>query len=139
MKVPSRERGHGLAFNITPLIDIVFLLIIFFLAASHFARSETAEAVELPQATQGIDDEEPNVRRLIVTVTADQRLLVQGRDAPLAEVERLLIAGRQEAPGPFEVRIRTDRTVPYHVIEPILLACARHGIADVKFAVVPEG
>ncbi|MEX0718944.1 MAG: biopolymer transporter ExbD [Planctomycetaceae bacterium] len=138
MRLPSRAREHGLAFNITPLIDIVFLLIIFFLAASHFARSESAEGVELPTATKGLDDDEPNARRLIVTITADHRLLVQSKETTMPEIEHLLIAGRANE-GPFEVRIRTDREVPYHVIEPLLLACAKNGIADVKFAVLPEG
>ena len=40
MKIPGRSRGGSLKFNITPMIDVVFNLIIFFLVASHYARSE---------------------------------------------------------------------------------------------------
>lgn len=138
MRRPVSARSHGLAFNITPLIDIVFNLIIFFLAASHFARSESSEAVELPTARRGMNEDATAARRLIVTITAQRRLLVQGREVTMPEIEQMLIAGRAEAGTPFEVRIRSDREVPYEVIEPILLACAKNGVADVKFAVLPE-
>ncbi|MCA9048548.1 MAG: biopolymer transporter ExbD, partial [Planctomycetaceae bacterium] len=40
VRIPSKVSRSELQFNITPLIDVVFLLIIFFLVASHFARSE---------------------------------------------------------------------------------------------------
>ncbi|MBM4074764.1 MAG: biopolymer transporter ExbD, partial [Planctomycetes bacterium] len=45
MRLPSTQIQRGLTFNITPLIDVVFLLIIFFLVASHFIRNETLEPV----------------------------------------------------------------------------------------------
>ena len=70
MKVPVRPRQFGLSFNITPLIDIVFLLVIFFLIASHVARSESQEPVALPTATQKQDDVESLPDRLVVTITA---------------------------------------------------------------------
>ena len=37
---------------------------------------------------------------------------------------------------PLEVRIRSDRNVPYRVVEPVLLACARSGVWNVTFAVI---
>ena len=58
MKIPTRTQDRGFAFNITPLIDVVFLLIIFFLVASHFIRNENVERIELPLASQGKDDDE---------------------------------------------------------------------------------
>ena len=49
MKIPSAvDRSGGLRPNLTPLIDVIFNLIIFFLATSHFARSEPTETVDLP-------------------------------------------------------------------------------------------
>lgn len=137
MKIPTRPRGQGLAFNLTPLIDIVFLLVIFFLAASHLVRSEASEAVELPTATQS-DDDQKRPQRLTVTIPASAELFVGGRVVSLVDLEHLIGRGGAEAPGMFEVRIRADRRIPYRIVEPIMLACARSGVTRVQFAVLPE-
>jgi len=135
MKIPTRTRPPGLRFNITPMIDIVFLLIIFFLVASHFVHSETADAVELPTATQHDDRESPH--RLVITIPADQRYRVAGRELPIEEVDQVIAAaGRQPESSTFEVQIRGDRSVPYKFIEPILLSCARAGVRNVKYKVL---
>ena len=138
MKIPTRQREHGLRFNVTPLIDIIFLLIIFFLAASHFVRSETAEAVELPPATEGEDEEDQRTSRLIVTITAEQEIKVADKTVELSVVEEMILRGREEFKEAFELRIRADKTVPYRIVEPIMLAAARAGVVDVKFGVVPR-
>lgn len=138
MKVPTRKRQHGLQFNVTPLIDIVFLLIIFFLAASHFVRAESHEAIDLPEATQIENQEEESPGRLVITVTADQVLQIGGNVLSIQDVERMIQAGA-DAETQFEVRIRGDRNAPYKTIEPILLAAARAGVTKVKFSVLQAG
>lgn len=140
MRIPDRGRSRALRFNITPMIDVVFNLIIFFLAASHFARSESVESVQLPVAGTGRPDQPDTLRRMVITVPADETLHVGGSAFQLAQIEQLLLAEAKTDPQKmknFEVRIRTDRTVPYRTIEPILLACARAGVSKVKFAVLP--
>lgn len=138
MKIPVRDRKWGLRFNITPLIDIVFLLIIFFLAASHFVRSEMLEAVELPRASQVEQSEREAPRRLVVTITDDDSLHVGGREVDLDRVEQLIVEGRQDGKTDFVVRLRSDRVVAYRIVEPVMLACARAGVSNVKFAVIRE-
>ena len=77
MRVPTRARQLGVALNLTPLIDIVFLLVIFFLVASHAARTESTEPIELPAGGEVEDGQVERPRRLIVTVTNDQALQVR--------------------------------------------------------------
>ncbi|MFN0056319.1 MAG: ExbD/TolR family protein [Planctomycetales bacterium] len=138
MKIPTRSRASGLRFNLTPMIDVVFNLIIFFLAASHLARSEITTDVALPEASTGGPEQAAVGRRLIVTVLADGSIDIGGRLLALPQAEQMIASGRAESdpPGDFEVRIRTDRHVPYRVIEPLLLACARSGVTKVRFAVL---
>ena len=140
MRIPTRDRGRGLKFNITPMIDVVFNLIIFFLAASHLARSEVVEQVNLPTAGTSQPERAELQRRLIVTITADEELRIGGTSYQLPQIEQLIVAERGTDAAPereFEVRIRTDRTVRYRTIEPLLLACARAGVSKIKFAVLP--
>lgn len=135
MKLPRRSRTP-LVFNITPLIDIVFNIMIFFLVTAHFVRSQETDPVDLPEATQVVEDE-PGPQRLVLTVLPDHTFRVSGRDATLDDIEFMLDQSADEED--FEVQLRADRNVPYRVVEPILLACAERGIQDFGFRVFEAG
>ena len=139
MRIPTRVRQLGVSLNLTPLIDIVFLLVIFFLVASHAARTESTEPVDLPTIVDAEDDRIEGPRRLVVTVTSDQSLHVGGRIVTLEQVSGLLKdAGSEAGTGGYEVRIRGDRRVPFRVVEPLMVACAQAGITRIGYAVLPE-
>lgn len=138
MRIPARTSGRGFAFNITPLIDVVFLLIIFFLVASHFIRNENVERIELPIATQGKDEEE-SASRLVVTVSSEGDLSQGMAPITLDEFEqRLQLLIARHGTDATEVRIRADRSVQYSHVEPLLLATARNGVTRVRFAVLRQ-
>ena len=135
MRVPSNLRSGTLGFNMTPMIDVVFLLIIFFLVSSHLAKQEVQMPLPLPLAQSGNKSIEEDVPRLTINVLADGTLLLSGRHIQHTElVARLTDRLREEGPG-LQVRIRGDRNAPYQFVEPIMLACARAGIWDVSFSV----
>lgn len=134
MRAPVRSRQHGLHVNITPLIDVVFLLVIFFLVASHFARSEPTEVVELPTATQPTEDDQP--RRLIITVQKDGTYFVNAEQVTLEQIDSMIRDGAAEDPETYAVRIRGDRTTPYSDIEPLMLICPRYGVTQFGFHVI---
>lgn len=138
MRLPVLNRSSRVRFNITPLIDIVFLLIIFFLVSSHFVQSETQSAIDLPTSRTVAEQVDEPPRRLVITVDRRQQLLVANRQVPLTELEHLIGEGRAEHGANFEVRIRGDRQVPYAVLEPILVRCATAGVGQVRFAVIQK-
>lgn len=119
----------------TPLIDVIFNLIIFFLATSHFARSEPTESVNLPEAMPR-DNAVESPRRLTVTIAAGPRFLVGGEQQPRQVVEAMIETQGTSHGHPLELRVRSDRSIPYGEVEPLLTAAARAGVTDVKFAVV---
>jgi biopolymer transport protein ExbD len=134
MRVPARRRT-GLEFNITPMIDVVFNLIIFFLVATHFVRSEAREPVQLPSATE--TDERPlPPRQLVVTVLADGALRVAGKPVQLSDVEEMIREDVAAGTEDYGILIRSDLRATYREVEPLLLACARHGVTQVRFAKV---
>jgi biopolymer transport protein ExbD len=130
MKIPTRSREIGLKFDITPLIDIVFNLVIFFLVATHFVSSEARETIVLPQATQ-TDDRPPAARRLVVTVLPDGSLSVAGRAVSIPDVDAMIADAAQVGTEDYEVQIRGDRTAHFESVQPVLVACARHGVTRV--------
>ncbi len=130
------ERG-SIGFNMTPMIDIVFLLIIFFILSSHFARQETQLELALPEAASGQEALVDETRRVIVNVLPDGQLQLAGAAVDAAELQKKIQFESQQVGGDLEVRIRGDRLAPYRHVEPILVACARAGVWKVAFAVAP--
>jgi len=135
MRVPSRARGSPLSINMTPMIDVVFQLIIFFLISSHLSKQEAQLPLPLPVAASGEKEGDETNPRVTINVRADGQLSLAGKPLGAAELAQRLQGKLAETGADLEVRIRSDRTVAYRHVEPILLACARAGIWNVAFAV----
>lgn len=135
MRVSLRSYRKPVALNMTPLIDVVFLLIIFFLVSSHLARQENQLELSLPSAASGREADVESRPRVPINVLADGRILLGSAPTPANEIAGRLEIERDHYGDDLEVRIRTDRSVPYGVVEPILLACADAGIWNVTWAV----
>lgn len=138
MRIPTRTSSRTLGLNMTPMIDVVFLLIIFFLVSSHLARREQRWELPLPQAATGQKLPEDTPAQLTVQVLADGRLYVAGRHVAPADLETLLADRRQVHGAALAVRVRADRNVPYRQVEPVLVACSRAGIWNVSYVVQPR-
>src|SRR5262245_3005475 len=135
MRIPSRAVSSEVGFNMTPMIDIVFQLIIFFLLSSHLSKQEKELPLPLPAASSGTADEADNRPRLTINVVADGTLLVANRPIQPLELVGVLRERRAMHGRELEVRIRGDRGVLYSRVEPILLACVQAGIWNVAYAV----
>jgi biopolymer transport protein ExbD len=138
MRLPPRRSLASAYINMTPMIDVTFQLIIFFLLSSRLAQQETQMELDLPAAASGreaVDDDRP---RLTVNVSADGRVMLSSTETPPEEMARRLRIERERLGGDLEVRVRADRSVPYRLVAPILLACAEAGIWNVTFAVVEK-
>jgi biopolymer transport protein ExbD len=135
MRLPPRRSLASAYINMTPMIDVTFQLIIFFLLSSRLAQQETQMELELPAAASGrqaVDDERP---RLTVNVSANSGVTLGSTQMRADEMAERLRVERQRLGGDLEVRIRADRSVPYSTVGPILLACAEADIWNVTFAV----
>ena len=136
MRAPQYKPVRRYGINMTPMIDVVFLLIIFFLVSSHLAKQESQIELNLPVAQSGDDDIPRDVPRITVNVKPDGQLLVRGAVVERDQLPDLLKSARQAEPNtPIEVRIRGSRKAPYSSVEPIMLACTEAGIWDITYAV----
>lgn len=140
MRIPTRQRKLGLSFDITPLIDIVFQLVIFFLAATYIVRSDANEKVTLPKATMAQDQPPASPRRFVITITAERVWLLGNQRTERLAIEQQLLAAAAtpEEAAKIEVRLRADARVPYSEVEPLMLTCAKLGIRKLGFAVIQE-
>ena len=123
----------------TPMIDVVFQLIVFFTATTTIAKTEFGHKVELPVAEKGKEREESaQKKRITVNVVATGKVYVSGRRTSPAKFESLLRAELTEHSADLlVVQFRADRSAPYESVEPLLLKCARAGVWQVSFVVKP--
>jgi len=140
--------------NVTPLIDVVMCLIIFFLIVGKLAANEKAR-VQLPGSSIGAIAERQDAvtvsiardatatGRPISLISVDGTLAKDGSDLLRLLQERLEAQARMEAfrakgqPQPIsrgKVTVRADKDLPYEAVEPVLTACAQLGIGRVDYA-----
>ena len=118
--------------NLTPMIDIVFLLIIFFMVGAQFTDADRSFQVNLPTVTEtsaltALPDP------AIVTVTADGSLLLDGQPSTPQLLVETLTAMKQNYPKQA-VLIRGDGQADYQAVMDVLAACKRAGITGISLA-----
>lgn len=137
MQVPTSSHRRSVGANMTPMIDVVFLLIIFFLVSSHLARQENRLPLELPVAST-FDPTDPEKAPLTISVDDQANWLVSG-DVVDLETLRLIFADLRITKGSdAAIRIRTDGGVQYQYVEPVLREAALAGVTDAAIAVREE-
>ncbi|MEX2186751.1 MAG: biopolymer transporter ExbD [Pirellulales bacterium] len=138
MKSPVRHRSRGLGFNITPMIDITFLLIIFFLVASHWSRQDVDVQLNLPTARSGREPTDDQTPRVTINVFADGTTTLGGQSIEHDELAARLRVENAKHSGNLEVRLRADRDTPFGSVQPVLKTCADAGVTNANFSVTRE-
>jgi biopolymer transport protein ExbD len=124
MRIPCREFASDLSPSMTPMISVMLLLFLFFFLFGHLTKPGP---LEMPAGATVSD----GGGQLTVQVLADGTILVAGRHARPAELAEFLGPWRSTHGDGLQVRIRADRSVPYALVEPVMLACQQAGIGNV--------
>lgn len=122
------KKGQALnTINMTPVIDMVFLLLIFFLVASRFAEVDRHLAVVLPSASEA----KPLVAsptELFVNVDQIGSYFVDGRSVDSQELEAVLRQAVANNPATQNVIIRADKRVVFDAVVVVMNLCNRTGV-----------
>ena len=119
--------------NLTPLIDVVFLLVIFFMAGTKFTEMERKIGLQIPEVVdRGALSEAPAKRQ--VNVFRDGMITLDREAVSLKELTNKLADIRKQYPG-LGVMIRGDGAASYQQVAEVFNACKQAGIADLGMAV----
>jgi biopolymer transport protein ExbD len=102
-----RHKRESLAMDLTPLIDMVFLLLVFFLVTSQFKKDELALLLKLPKAEQGAGSEK-KIDQLTIELS-DNELAVNGKKTTVEELPAVFEKTQKET----LVNLRVDGDVKY--------------------------
>ncbi len=117
--------------SLTPMIDVVFLLLIFFLVSTKFAEEERQLDVLLPEASEA----QPLVskpREVFVNIDHQGRYFVSGKLLALSDLEVALKLAWVNNPGRASVIIRADRRCQVEYLVAAMNACNKAHIRDYK-------
>lgn len=119
--------------NLTPMIDVVFLLIIFFMVATKFAEVERDIDLQLPEVASASTLESAPKQR-IVSIHENGQVSLDHEDLSLNELTRQLAAEQRNYPK-LSVVIRGDASCPFQYIARTLAACKEAHISDLGITV----
>lgn len=117
--------------NLTPLIDVVFLLLIFFMVSTTFTK-ETHLKLDLPEA-EGQAASAPEAK-IEVLVTAQGGYAVNGESLVNSQLKTLLAAIEQKSQGNKDLPfiITADANVPYEKVVQVMDAAGRLGFSKLS-------
>ena len=125
------KKGTALgSLSITPLIDVVFLLLIYFLVGTRFVEEDRELDVQLPSASEA----KPltvKPREIFVNVDQHGRYFLDGGVRSVAELEDLLREAARNNPLSQTVRIRADKRCTWDAVAVAIDACHRAGVHDI--------
>lgn len=124
--------------NLTSMIDVMFLLVIFFMVGTKFSDNERNMSVRVPQVTaSGPIAAAPQKR--VINIAADGRILLDRQSVSLTELKTQLQNARQEY-ARLGVMVRGDAHAAHQHVASVLAACREAGISDLGISVrVAEG
>ena len=136
MKLAQKDLGDDIELDMSPMIDMVFLLLIFFIIASQVIDEKPE--VSIPPAAFGKVPED-TTGRLMISVTKDEKYFI-GSDPRAKTIEQVKeqIELAINADPELRILIRADGDTKYKVNEKVTIACAEVGAQDLIYSVFEE-
>jgi biopolymer transport protein ExbD len=132
MNLRGHATFHHPGIQLAPLVDVLLLLLIFFLLTWNAARNENELDVKVPKAAAAKEKSTP-IGDVVVNVKADGNVVVNRRTLSSAELTDLL-KNLVQLNSEQAVIIRGDEAGAYKNIISVLNICTEAGITNVAFA-----
>ncbi|MCA9288410.1 MAG: biopolymer transporter ExbD [Phycisphaerales bacterium] len=132
-RAPAIATGGSGKINVTPLIDVVMVLIVFYLMVGKMASDQRAD-LPLPESRAGAELRDEDA--IVIEVRAggsEPRVSLDGADVSLEALGGALRAAMAAAPD-HPIRIRADRRLAYGAVEPAIDAARRAGASSIRLA-----
>lgn len=133
---PSESETQKPVFQMTPLIDIMFLNLVFFMALFVYFQFETELNISVPKAKESTDVQRA-AGEIVINVMKDGSVIVNQKNLTIAELGALLKKTAEWYPGQAVILRADQRTYHENVIR-VLDECAKAKIWNISFATTKE-
>lgn len=134
MNFRGRQKVEAPSFQIAPMIDVIFLLLCFFISSQIFSQWETEIGIVLPTATSG-DPPERLPGEIIINIATDGSVVINKHKFDDADLAKLLTRVSDLFKGQ-PVLIRADRLTAYEHVIHVLDLCRDADIGNISFATI---
>lgn len=118
----------------TPMIDMVFLLLVFFMTVSTLAQADRAKKLDLAESSQSdVPDAENLPNRGTISLDAAGVIYLGTEAVSLGDMQSTMKASLEANPE-LRIHLRADQATPYGEIKKVLKACAEVGAYEVIYA-----
>ena len=132
MKFAVKPRSRATNLSLTSMLDVIFLLLCFFVTSSVFSQWESEISIRLPEAKNSEDpDRLPG--EIIANVTKEGNVRINGMQISLTELESRLEKIAKFYPGQAVI-IRADKDVKYENLIKVVDACRAAGVWNFSLA-----
>lgn len=134
----SINRGRATSvLDLTPMIDMVFNLLIFFMVVSQFANEERDMKVVLPDGNEAMPlTARPN--QIFINIDEAGRFSIRGREFAHDALREVLAQAAANNPASQTVVIRADRRVPWDYVATVMRLCNEVGLRDYSASLADE-
>lgn len=134
MRIRSRDSESGEMINLSGMLDVLFILIIFFLVTTTFKEEEKDLQVNLPieSRNQSLTQTAGNVAK--INIRKNGAYVVLGNQVTEEELNNWLKEQREKKPD-LKVVIRCDRDSRHHFLANVMSICVAQGIPEAKISV----
>ena len=132
MKFKRNRRSRAPQLALTSMLDVIFLLLCFFVTVSVFSQWESEISIKLPSATTA---EEPDrlPGEIIVNLDRDGKVSVNGKALELGDLEARLAKVSKFYPDQAVI-IRADKEVRYERLVAVIDTCRAANVWNFSFA-----
>ncbi len=132
MKKLRRRHQEPEEFQMAPMIDMVFLLLVFFMTVASVAKSQRTVELDLPESEESTVPDDASGRG-ILSVDADGQYFIGDQQRTLDEVKAAITARLREDPE-LQVQVRADRETEYAAVQKLLKTAAEAGAYEIIYA-----
>ena len=132
-----RKRQDNVEIGLAPLIDVVFILLLFFVVTTTFTR-ETQLQVDLPEAASGTPPQASELKPLEVVIGADGSYSVNGKSLVKNDLNNLMTSLQRESEGDssLPLTISADSKTPHQAVITAMDAAGKLGFAHLRITTV---
>ena len=135
MNIPLAQEGDA-QFEMAPMIDMVFLLLVFFMCASHMSVVQSIP-LEIPTATKAVvPKERPD--RFIVNITPDGTIYCGNKEVTIEQLKDIAKAELLITPN-MKVYIRADQKTHHKHVSKVMNSLAETGLSNFIFGAFIPG
>ncbi|MDD2056046.1 biopolymer transporter ExbD [Pseudomonas sp. GD03860] len=132
-----RKPRETVDINLASLIDVVFILLLFFVVTTTFTR-ETQLRVELPESVSGTPPSDTQTKQLDITISADGVYSVNNNLLPKSDLATLIEALQRESAGDTKLplSISADGKTPHQAVVTAMDAAGKLGFSHLRMTTV---